>query len=160
MNRRMGWLLLLLTAMLAATFWPQGEEREPEVVEAARRQTLKPPPDSPAGPKGHPVATVARVLGPLKANLFPPQSWKPPPPPPPPVLRMPPPSPPPMPFRYMGRWTEPQGMVVFLTQGENVFLVRKGDTLSGVWRVDDISQGQMDMTYLPMNKQQTLRIVP
>lgn len=65
-----------------------------------------------------------------------------------------------MPFRFMGRWVEPDGLVVFLTQGETVLLARKGDTLAGSWRVDEITQGQMNMTYLPLNMQQTLRIVP
>lgn len=162
MNKRMRWLLLVLAGVLLASFWPHGGEEEPVVVESAKRHTSRGEPGGPALAAANTVVSAARDLGPMQANLFPRQSWKPPPPKPPPVVALPPPppSPPPLPFRFMGRWVEPGGMVVFLTQGETVLLARKGDTLAGSWRVDEITQGQMNMTYLPLNMQQILRIVP
>lgn len=162
MNRRMRWLLLLLAGVLMASIWPHGEENEPEVVEVAKHEAG---PSSQGSQDGHALESakpMVRGPGTMQANLFPLQSWKPPPPEPQPVVTLPPPppSPPPMPFRYMGRWTEADGMVVFLIQGEAVLLAHKGDTLLGSWRVDEITQKQMVLTYMPLNMQQNLRIVP
>jgi hypothetical protein len=98
----------------------------------------------------------------MQADLFPAQTWQPPPPKPQPVVLPPPPppSPPPLPFNYIGRWAEGSSEVVFLAQGERVLPARKGETLAGSWRVDEIAPALMTLTYLPLNMQQTLRIAP
>jgi hypothetical protein len=90
-------------------------------------------------------------------DLFGPRSWQPPraapkplPPPPPP----PPPQAPPLPFAYMGRWIENGATIVYLQRQNQNYVVRQGDTLDGVYRVESIDDNAMVLTYLPLGKRQ------
>jgi hypothetical protein len=103
-------------------------------------------------------------------SLFAAHSWYTPPPPPPPA----PPAPqltaaeeaarrvpvaPPLPFAYMGTYT-PDGSapVFFLTQGDRVYNVRVGDTLNDTYSIDSVTNGQLVMTYKPLQIQQQLTV--
>jgi hypothetical protein len=94
---------------------------------------------------------------PQPGNLFGPQSWQPrvrerkvaPPPPPPP-------EPPPLPYAYLGKWTENgDTQIVLAKQRENV-LVRAGETLDDVYRVESVGEGQLVFRYLPLDVTQVL----
>jgi hypothetical protein len=104
------------------------------------------------------------------SSLFSAHSWYTPPPPPPP----PPPAPtltaaqeaalrvpvaPPLPFAYMGSYT-PDGSepVFFLMQGDRVYNVKVGDTLNDTYSVDSVTNGQLVMTYKPLQIQQQLTV--
>jgi len=94
--------------------------------------------------------------------LFATHSWyvAPPPPPPAPAVKPePPPKPvaPPLPFAYMGSYA-PNGVqpVFFLTRGDRVYDVRVGDTLDGTYSVDGFANGQLTLTYKPLNEKQQL----
>ena len=94
-------------------------------------------------------------------SLFHTQSWyvAPPPPPPAPVVYVPPPPPtaPPLPFTVMGSYAHPgDATVYFLTRGDRVFDVHIGDTIDGTYSVDGAANGQLQLTYKPLNIQQTL----
>lgn len=69
-----------------------------------------------------------------------------------------PPPPPPLPFAYMGKMLEGGQTVVFLTRGDQNFVVRKGQTLDRQYRVDQISDRTMVLTYLPGRVKQSLAI--
>ena len=93
--------------------------------------------------------------------LFHSQSWyvAPPPPPPAPVVVVapPPPTAPPMPFTVMGSYAHPgDATVYFLTRGDRVFDVHIGDTIDGIYSVDSAANGLLQLTYKPLNIQQTL----
>jgi hypothetical protein len=93
--------------------------------------------------------------------LFHPQSWyvAPPPPPPAPVVVVapPPPTAPPLPFTAMGSYARPgDAKVYFLTRGDRVFDVHIGDTIDNTYSVDGEANGQLTLTYKPLNIQQTL----
>ena len=93
--------------------------------------------------------------------LFHTQSWyvAPPPPPPAPVVYVPPPPPtaPPLPFTVMGSYAHPgDATVYFLTRGDRVFDVHVGDSIDGTYSVDGAANGQLQLTYKPLNIQQTL----
>jgi hypothetical protein len=95
--------------------------------------------------------------------LFHTQSWyvAPPPPPPAPVVHTvpPPPTAPPLPFTVMGSYAHPgDATVYFLTRGDRVFDVHVGDTIDGIYSVDGAADGQLKLTYKPLNIQQTLTI--
>lgn len=95
--------------------------------------------------------------------LFHSQSWyvAPPPPPPAPVVVVapPPPTAPPLPFTVMGSYTRPgDAKVYFLTRGDRVFDVHIGDTVDNTYSVDSEANGQLTLTYKPLNIQQTLPI--
>lgn len=69
-----------------------------------------------------------------------------------------PPPPPPVPFTYMGKMLEDGEAVVFLTRDGRNYVVRKGATLDGQYRVDAIGTRTMELTYLPAKAKQSLAI--
>jgi hypothetical protein len=46
--------------------------------------------------------------------------------------------------------------VYFLTQGDRVFNVRVGDTLDDTYTIDSFANGQLVLTYKPLNIKQQL----
>ena len=81
---------------------------------------------------------------------------------PPPVLvdRTPPPPPPsapPLPFKYMGKLVDGGEVSVFLTHGSRNLVVHAGDTIDSKYRVDQIADSKMTLTYLPLQERQTLK---
>lgn len=109
------------------------------------------------------LALAHRVVDPsASGSLFAAHSWYVAPPPPPPVVQAPPPPPPapeapPLPFAYMGSYA-PGGSapVYFLTRGDKVYDVHVGDTLDDLYSVDSFSNGQLVLTYKPLNIKQQL----
>jgi len=94
-------------------------------------------------------------------SLFHTQSWyvAPPAPPPVPVVEVapPPPTAPPLPFTVMGSYARPgDSTVYFLTRGDRVFDVHVGDTIDNTYSVDSAANGQLQLTYKPLNIQQAL----
>ena len=73
----------------------------------------------------------------------------PPPPPPKPVA-------PPFPYAYMGKLLEDGVLTAFFTQGNRVIPVQAGDTVDAVFRVDQMTNQNMKLTYLPLNQTQEL----
>jgi len=76
---------------------------------------------------------------------------------PPPPLR---PQAPPLPFTYFGSAIEDGKMTVFLSRGENNYVVRAGNTLDGAYRVDRIDDQVIVFTYLPLGTRQELPLGP
>lgn len=94
-------------------------------------------------------------------GLFGDQTWAPPPPPPaPPPKPMPPPPPtaPPLPFTYLGKKVEDGMWEVYLSRGEQTFIVRVQTVIDGIYRADSIKPPTLSLTYLPLNQVQTLAI--
>ena len=94
-----------------------------------------------------------------RANLFPEQTWyvPPPPPPPPPYVPPPPPQAPPLPFSYLGRWQDAGQTTWYLARGALPVSVRTGQVLDGVWRLEPVTGGMLNFTYLPLNQTRSLR---
>jgi hypothetical protein len=112
---------------------------------------------------GNTLTRLAHRVAESKAveSLFHAQSWyvPPPPPPPAPVVYVPPPPPtaPPLPFSVMGSYAHPgTPTVYFLTRGDSVFDVHVGDTIDNIYSVDGAANGQLLLTYKPLNIKQTL----
>lgn len=120
----------------------------------------------------HALALLAHRVtdGSAAGALFASHSWYTPPPPPP----APPPAPtlteeqaaalraptaPPLPFTYMGSFA-PDGTrpVFFLTRGDRVYDVHVGDVLDNTYSVDAFDNGQLTLTYRPLNIQQQLKV--
>jgi hypothetical protein len=78
-------------------------------------------------------------------------SWAPPPPK---LVDAPPPKPvtPPFPYAYMGGLSEDGVRTSFFTKGERALPVKAGDTIDAVYRVDQMTEKQMTLTYLPLNE--------
>jgi hypothetical protein len=88
-------------------------------------------------------------------------SWYvPPPPPPPPKLLPPPPPPPPtappMPFSFLGRYEEGETKIIMLVRGERLYTVSEGEVVDSIYRVERLTGGQLELTYLPLNIKQTI----
>lgn len=170
MNARRIVLGAALAATLAAVFWPQPEEEGTAFTVAEPRQRSAP---VVASALPTPAAGADRALAPaaeepaaprlspeMAGDLFPSQTWVPPPPPPPKPAPPPPPEPPPLPFKYLGRWNEAGGEVLFVSHGNRVLGIRGGDELPGGWQVAEIGQRGVVFNYKPLNIQRTLGIAP
>jgi hypothetical protein len=88
-------------------------------------------------------------------------SWYVPPPPPPPrpppkPLPPPPPTAPPMPFSFMGRYEEEGTRIILLVKGERIYTVSEGEVIDNTYRVERLTGGQLELTYLPLNIKQTI----
>jgi hypothetical protein len=171
MTARQRWLALTLIVTVLAAFWPAPEDDlgDMDVVSAVKpgpKSTMVAEPGLQVAKPAGPVAAApdtARFATAKAGNLFPPQTWVPPPPPPPkppPPPPPPPPSPPPLPYTFLGSWAEAGQDTFFLAQGDHVHAVRKGDVLSGSWRLDVATPTQLVFTYLPLDMTRTLRITP
>lgn len=70
----------------------------------------------------------------------------------------PPPQAPPLPFTYMGRLSEERDTTVFLTLGDRNLVVKPGDTIDNTYKLEEVGESAIVLTYLPMNQRQTLPI--
>jgi|GEM_PF-2130037 len=86
-------------------------------------------------------------------NLFPVRSWLPPPPPPPPPEK---PRAPPLPFRFLGKILAEEGTILFLAEQQRSLVVKQGDTINGLYHVDEVTPQSMNVTYLPLKEKQQL----
>lgn len=85
----------------------------------------------------------------------PPRYVKPPPPPPPPPIAVP--TAPPLPFTYLGRYGDSASRIIILSKGDRVYTVTEGDTIENTYRVEKLTAGMVNLTYLPLNIEQSLR---
>ena len=95
---------------------------------------------------------------PAASSAFKAMSWYVPPPPPPPPKPLPPPPPtaPPMPFSFMGRYEDGAKRIILLVKGDLVYTVSEGEVIDNTYRVDRLTAGQLELTYLPLNIKQTI----
>jgi hypothetical protein len=165
------WLTAIAAGIAAWVFFGP---KNPDAVEASA-ETAKPAAHSShAATVSHaPVQLEGVVLGlahrvvdqTAAASLFPQLSWyvAPPPPPPAPVVTAPvapaKPEAPPLPYKLIGSYT-PDGekTVFFLSAGEKVFDVHVGETLDNTYSIDSYNNGQLVLTYKPLNQQQQLQL--
>lgn len=90
-------------------------------------------------------------------------SWEAPPPPirpsqpvvptPPPVIV---PTAPPLPFTYLGRYGDSASRTVILSKGDRVYTVAVGEVIENTYRVEKLTTGMVNLTYLPLNIEQHL----
>lgn len=150
-----------LAATLGATWWAASVEDEAAVApsERARRAPA-------ASTRGAGVAPSAAVAATSRLTLERPP-WPPvgaglmrapaaeavaaPPPPPPAVVQAPP-----LPFRFVGALEEGGNRFVVLMEGEELHILRRGERIDDRYRVERISPGRIEFTYLPLRARQLL----
>jgi hypothetical protein len=71
----------------------------------------------------------------------------------------PPPAPPALPFRYVGKFVEGGSARLLVAKGDADYSIQGGETLEGLYRVEQITEEAIVFTYLPLNAQQTLSLV-
>jgi hypothetical protein len=123
---------------------PQGSEPDSIEMLVRRDQWAA---AAPAGPASAPV----------RRDLFSTRNWNPPPAPPVSMAEAAPVAPA-LPFAFLGKKLEGEIWEVYLIRGEQTFVVREGQTLDGVYRVDKIAPPSLALTYLPLGQSQTLPI--
>lgn len=100
-------------------------------------------------------------IAPPVADLFRNAIWRAPPPPaaaPPPLVGPEQVPVPPQPYRVIGKKLQADAWEVFLGRGDASFIARVGDTVEGLWRVEQIEPPTLRFTHLPSGQQQTLDI--
>jgi hypothetical protein len=134
---------------------PESAPSDPEQIiqkkqQAARRAAKsKTPPPQPINPA--PVTPVP-APEPEPAPVVPIEPVvEAPPPPPPPVPT------PPFPFKYTGSHRQESGQTTyFLTKGNQLYTVEVGEILDQVYSIDSEEEGQLTVTYLPLERTQTI----
>ena len=165
------WLSAIAAAVGAWVFFGPKDTDSVEVSHsaahpAARTAAAAASATAPRSLPGLLQALAQRVADPAAAPaLFASHSWYVPPPPPPPApvvdTPAPPPKPtaPPLPYKLIGSYT-PDGekTVFFLSAGDKVFDVHVGETLDNTYSIDSYSNGQLVLTYKPLNEKQQLQL--
>ena len=93
-------------------------------------------------------------------DLFSARDWRPPAPTVPAAAseETSPPPPPALPFVYLGGKLEGGTWEVFLARGEHTFVVKEGQVIEGVYRVERVAPPTMTFTHLPSGQEQHLAI--
>jgi hypothetical protein len=167
-QRRLLLGIALVGSLLATRWVASQEEPAPDKRHANEAEQVKAaaaPTRAAASVQAAPVEELMidrlnrAKVEPSADNLFETNTWQPPPPritakPSPP----PPPTPPALPFSYFGKMSEDGRTIVFLNATDRSYAVRVGDVLEGRYKVEDIGDRSLVLTYLPLQQQQTLKI--
>ena len=115
-----------------------------------KRQRNAEPSDNLFGPRNFAPAPPPLINRPI-ARPADQIALAPPPPPPPPAA-------PPVPFTYLGRLAEGPQTTVFLAAGDRNLVVKAGDVIDNTYRVDEVGERMLMLTYLPQNVKQFIPI--
>ena len=158
-------LAAALTATVAAANWAGGEQNNGSAAPRAGGETRHEPTAptvrlaGPATPTADLAGTFAlklhqRAMAHESVDLFESRSWEPPP-----VERAPDsPQVPAVPFAYVGRMIERGEVTVFLEAGDRIHAVKAAQTVDGHYRIDEIHDDTVSLTYLPLGARQTLQL--
>lgn len=88
-------------------------------------------------------------------------SMAPPPPPPPKPVAPPPPQAPRFPYAWLGRFNDEPGAERAVQRAviegpQRTWVVGTGEVIDGQWRVDQIQERSLRLTYLPLQQAQTV----
>ncbi|MNR57384.1 hypothetical protein D3C85_1781530 [compost metagenome] len=68
------------------------------------------------------------------------------------------PTAPALPFQFVGRLDDRDDQQVFLQSGEKLYVVRRGDVIDDLYRIEQISATELSLVYLPLHLSQTLSV--
>jgi hypothetical protein len=153
--RRHWKLALLLSAGVATGIAALGPSQKAEAVLAVQR------------PFAGEIATATRPLslprreslGRLRSDPFTPRSWEPPPAPKPPAPEISAPAQPtapPNPYRFAGTVRYGGILRVALAAGERIHLVKGGEIIDDLYRVEAVSRDAVRLVYLPLGVEHQL----
>ncbi|MGH8437744.1 MAG: hypothetical protein ACRERW_01570 [Pseudomonas sp.] len=159
-QRRLAWLAFLGSAAVLA--WAPGYFSGDE---SADSETAVAVADKTAVAASEAVAQGAKPAALKLRDLFPSKSWKP-------AAQMAtvteqpvavapvalPPAAPALPFQFVGRLDDRDDQQVFLQSGEKLYVVRRGDVIDDIYRIEHISATELSLVYLPLHLSQTLSV--
>lgn len=149
-------LLLAMVISAVVVLRPAAVAVSPETDLLAERPVLKT-----AGKANDDASPWLRSFATVKATavghggLMPPKpAVLPPPPPVMPVIVVPPPKPvaPTPEFTYLGRLDTGEEVTIFLSVGDTFESVRLGDMIDSTWRLKRITDGGVELEYLPLHE--------
>ncbi len=159
-------LALLLTALAAVGAWAAlgGKEARQKSVDvaAATKAPLPAAAVAAASPAPEPASAIPEraSFDRMGADPF---DVEPPPAPAPAVATPQAPArpvAPPLPYRFAGRLHVGDAVEVYLTKGEDLIPVKKGDKLDGQYRVDKIGRTEMTLVHLASGTRQKIEYDP
>ena len=159
-QRRLAWLAFLGAAAVLA--WAPGYFFDDE---SADSQTAVAAADKTSVAASEAAAQAAKPSALKLRDLFPSKSWKP-------AAQMAtvteqpvavapvalPPAAPALPFQFVGRLDDRDDQQVFLQSGEKLYVVRRGDVIDDIYRIEHISATELSLVYLPLHLSQTLSV--
>jgi hypothetical protein len=160
--RRKTRLVLLFTALAGVGAWAafggkEAQERPSDTLAAAPRTApaVPAPAAVPEPASAIPERASLDQMGADPFNVDPPA----------PVVAAPPPAPvkpapPPLPYRFAGRLHVGNTVEVYLTKGEELIPVKKGDKLDGQYRVEKIGRTEMTLVHLASGAREKLEYDP
>ena len=77
-----------------------------------------------------------------------------------PAAPAPAPTAPPLPYKYLGQLREQGRTVVFLARDDAPVMAKAGEVIDGSYRVERISESEVEFTYLPLATRQILSASP
>lgn len=154
-------VLLLLTVLGCGWLFWADEDVSVETPPPVANRQAKPAEPAPAPLAAAPSATAV--------DIFPSQTWMPPPPPAPVATASTVANPPPMPFTVSAQWRfQNQPKIVVLRGNGNQYTlcnqctvpgrIRPGGLLGKDYRLDQLTDTRVVLTYLPMKHVSTLRL--
>lgn len=159
-QRRLAWLAFLGAAAVLA--WAPGYFFDDE---SADSQTAVAAADKTSVAASEAAAQAAKPAALKLRDLFPSKNWKP-------AAQMAtvteqpvavapvalPPAAPALPFQFVGRLDDRDDQQVFLQSGEKLYVVRRGDVIDDIYRIEHISATELSLVYLPLHLSQTLSV--
>lgn len=152
-----GFLGISAALAWAPGHWFETQDQAPPVATQAPARPLLAQADQAVA--GAPRDSAAAASG----NLFPAQQWTPPPAAAP-VIEAPEvsepvptaPTAPELPFQFVGSLNDRNDLQVFLQNGEKLYVVRQGDVIDDLYRLDRVTPTELSLVYLPLHQSQTL----
>jgi len=163
--QRVRWIFLIaaLAMTLSAIVFPVESPDQAEVV--ASVNPMRPPSPFTERSIERDFAAPSQEALP-EIDPFGPRGWQAPPPTQPIVIatsstpvEQPGPAPaPPLPFKFMGRMQDSGEEVVYLSQGDQMHVVRTGTLIGSSYKVTTIHPHHLEFEYLPTGEKQTLSL--
>ncbi|MBC7702031.1 MAG: hypothetical protein H7225_16730 [Massilia sp.] len=161
-------MLIGLVVALALTAWLafQEDDAAVEPVSRGKGQSQRAPASTPETDSAQSQMLVQSVaqwqarsaLPPLTIDTLRPWASQQAPTPPPQAVEsvaIAPPMAPPFPHAWVGRFNDSAQRAV-LASADSTWVVSVGDVIEGQWRVDQIQERQMSLTYLPLQQRQSI----
>jgi hypothetical protein len=157
----------LLATVLAAYRAPPPQA---EVVSPVTRQAVRTASETGVGvhKQGVGIAEVLRIRprdgeADNLSSAFAAPSWVDRPAPPAPAVIAsayvpPPPTAPPLPFKVLGMYLDDGRQAVFLQFNDQNLVVREGDTIVNLYKVESLDDKVLKLVHLPTNQQQTINV--
>lgn len=159
------WVLLLSALFVAVVLALRAPEPAPSSSRSDQTDAGDQGPGTSSERSPPAIGRSRRDIGPARGDPFFPEAARPRPALPPVVAVQPAPPPPaptapPLPFQFFGRMAGPDGNpALYITFGDRLVAIKAGEQV-GEYRVERITERDVQFTYLPLGQAQSMAITP